>query len=261
MPLAVQKEVVRSLKSEIFLGFGAILIAAPHHAFDAISVEREMEGRFAHVEIPTWDKEDLKKIGAKGFPALNIDVPEAILSEFANESFGSPLLMQRFCSRLCTDYDVIKTLASRRSFNPSRARRTEIYSSVAKQFGLTAFSRLSRGPQQRTDRLPRRLRNSEKAVDLYEAILIAVAKTGPKSEISYNEIRSALQEILQEAHMPQKNQITNALGHMHKIAKSKIEGEPVLEYVDDILYLVDPFLKFYMRWSLTHADDAVQFLD
>ncbi|MEO1314297.1 MAG: hypothetical protein AAFV27_10525, partial [Pseudomonadota bacterium] len=74
MPVEVQREVVRSLKSEVFDGLTAILIAVPHRAFDAIGVEREMEGRFAHVEIPSWQQDELLEISSKGFSALNMEV-------------------------------------------------------------------------------------------------------------------------------------------------------------------------------------------
>ena len=55
--------------------------------------------------------------------------------------------------------------------------------------------------------------------------------------------------ILVESDMPQKHEISSALGHMSGIAKDEIKGEPVLEWSDDFLYLTDPFLMFYMRWS------------
>ncbi len=52
MEQAVQKEIVRSLKGEVFKGLDVILIAVPHRAFDAIQVEPEMQGRFTHIAIP-----------------------------------------------------------------------------------------------------------------------------------------------------------------------------------------------------------------
>lgn len=196
MPKTIQKEVVRSLKSEIFEGLEAVLIAAPHHAFAAIGVEKEMEGRYAHVEIPTWDEADLAKIARKGFPRLKVEISDSLKYEFASESFGSPLLMQRFCGRLCLVYDIRQTLKEKRQIKPTKITRQEIYNYVAHNFGFTSFSRLSKGPQQRADRLPRRLKGQTKTVDLYEAILIAVANTGPKEKLSYTEIRSALQDTL-----------------------------------------------------------------
>jgi hypothetical protein len=248
MPTDVQKEVVRALKSEIFDGLVAVLIAVPHRAFDAIGVEREMEGRFANVEIPSWEVRELKEIASQGFPVLNMNVSADCVEEFATESNGSPLLMQRFCGRLCAHYEVSDTLDSRMDFNPSDSTKVGIYSSVAKQFGFPTFEKLSKGPQSRSRRIDRNVVNGGDPLDIYQAVLRAVAMTGPKEKIHYNEIRDQLKSLLEENAVPQKHEVSAALGHMSGIARDDIEGEPVLEWADDHLYLTDPFLMFYMRW-------------
>jgi hypothetical protein len=85
-------------------------------------------------------------------------------------------------------------------------------------------------------------------LDIYQAVLRSVAMTGPKEKIHYNEIRDQLKVLLEEQDVPQKHEVSAALGHMSGVAKDDIEGEPVLEWTDDFLYLTDPFLMFYMRW-------------
>ncbi len=51
--------------------------------------------------------------------------------------------------------------------------------------------------------------------------------------------------------MPAKHEVTSALKNMSSIAKSKIEGEPPLEWVEnqDEVVITDPFLLFYMKWA------------
>lgn len=249
MPTDVQREVVRSLKSEVFDGLVAILIAVPHRAFDAIGVEREMEGRFANVEIPSWSVSELMEIARIGFNELKMDVASACQHEFADESFGSPLLMQRFCHRLCVHYDVERSLSENREFNPSDEVKKSIYRYVSSQFGFPTFEKLSKGPQSRSRRIDRKLIGSNEVLDIYQSVLRAIAGTGPKEKIPYNEIREALATLLIAENIPQKHEISAALGHMSGIAKDEIEGEPVLEWSEDFLYITDPFLMFYMRWS------------
>lgn len=249
MPKAVQREIVRALKSEVFDGLVAILIAVPHRAFDAIGVEREMEGRFANIQIPAWNVEELRLISDKGFPELNMDVATECRVEFAREAHGSPLLMQRFCARICSHYEVEETLPSKKPFNPSDSAKREIFEDVAEQAGFPTFEKLSKGPQSRSQRIGRRLSDGTGTLDIYQSLLRAVASTGPKEKLNYVEIREALRSILVESDMPQKHEISSALGHMSGIAKDEIKGEPVLEWSDDFLYLTDPFLIFYMRWS------------
>jgi hypothetical protein len=249
MPQRVQREIVRSLKSEVFEGLTAILIAVPHRAFDAIGVEREMEGRFAHVEIPSWEADELVNIPAQGFPELNMVVSESCISKFVEESNGSPLLTQRFCNRLCGLYEIDETCPEVREYNPTTANLKEIFENVAKQFGFPTFEKLSKGPQSRSKRMDRKKIDGTGTVDIYQSVLIAVANSGPKEKLHYNEIRDELRKILVETDIPQKHEVSSALGHMSGIAKDDIEGEPVLEWADDFLYLTDPFLMFYMRWS------------
>lgn len=245
----IQRDIIRTLKSEIFDGLTAVLIAVPHRAFDAIGVEREMEGRFAHIEIPVWSASELKKIASIGFPLLNMEVSDLAIKRFSAESHGSPLLMQRFCARLCSFHDVNGTLPKHREFNPSSKALSDIFISVAEQFGLPTFQKLSKGPQSRSKRIDRQLRDGSGSLDRYEAVLKAVAMTGPKDKIHYDEIRDQLKILLDEGSGLQKHEVSAALGHMASIAKNEIDGEPVLEWADDFLYLTDPFLIFYMRWT------------
>lgn len=247
----LQTDVVRALKSEVFHGLQVVLIAVPHRAFDAISAEPEMEGRYAHVTIPEWSPKDLEKIASSGFIALGMNVAPESVADFCEEAIGSPLLMQRFCGRLCLHYDVHNTNAPIRDFAPTKAVRDEIYRKVAQQFGFPTFEKLAKGPQSRSKRNPRRLRDGSGALDIYQAILIAVGRTGPKAKLHYDEIREALRGLLKEFDIPQKHEVSNALGQMETIAKEKLKGEPVLEWSNDYLYLTNPFLMFYMRWSDT----------
>lgn len=167
MPETVQREVIRSLKSEVFDGLCAILIAVPHRAFDAIGVEREMEGRFAHVEIPAWSAVELLEIPKKGFLALNVNVPVDVQKKFSEEATGSPLLVQRFCGRLCSHYDIDEVARMEREYAPSDAVCIEIFESVAKQFGLPTFQKLAKGPQSRAKRIDRNLLAGEGSLDIY----------------------------------------------------------------------------------------------
>ena len=52
IPQEVQKSIIQSLKGAVFSGLSVILLAVPHRAFDPITVEDELQGRFKHIEIP-----------------------------------------------------------------------------------------------------------------------------------------------------------------------------------------------------------------
>lgn len=249
LDVKLQKSLIHSFKSEIFDGLTVILIAVPHRAFDTISVQREMEGRFANVEIPRWSEEDLQKIASLGFDALNADFPLARAERMAKESYGSPLLMQRFCLNICQQADLLVAEEERVSISIGSEALEGIFKEVAEQFGFPTYKKLSAGPQARSDRIQRQLSDGLGTVDIYQAVLLAVSKTGPKSEVHYNEIRDSLRSLLSDSDVPQKHEVSNALRNMSRIAREQIDGEPVLEWLDDSLYLTDPSLMFYMRWA------------
>lgn len=245
----VQRKLVQAFKAEIFDGLNVVLIAVPHRVFDAVTVQKEMEGRFVNIEIPRWDNGNLLKIAELGFPALNARLESKVEKLLAKEAYGSPLLMQRFCLNICQEVDLLESEKTPVEITIPKQALQEIFKNVAEQFGAPTYKKLAEGPQARSDRIPRRLREGSSAVDIYEAILRAVALTGPSEEISYNDIRDKLRVLLRDEFVPQKHEVSNALRNMTLIAKEKISGEPVLEWMDDTLYITDPSLMFYMRWA------------
>tara|TARA_E500000318_G_C3550296_1_gene208591 strand:+ start:420 stop:1688 length:1269 start_codon:yes stop_codon:yes gene_type:complete len=256
VPKATQQLVVRGLKAEVFSGLSIIILAVPHRAFDAISVEKELEGRFRHVEMPNWSREDLSKIPELGNPALNVTCTTETIEGFAEEALGSPLLMQSFCSSMCINRGIKTAQEQLSDITPTYDETRTIYLEVAEDFGLPTYKLLWAGPQSRKPRIQRKTIDGQD-VDKYQAILMAVARTGPLAEITYDQIKDAMRQIL-VGELPQKHEITQALAQMGKIAQRSSEisaqglGEPAIEWdgEGDTLYVVDPYLRFYMKWGI-----------
>jgi hypothetical protein len=55
------------------------------------------------------------------------------------------------------------------------------------------------------------------------AFLGPLLQQGPR-KLHYNDIRDALKSLLLETSVPQKHEVSAALGHMSGIAKDEIEG-------------------------------------
>jgi len=246
----IQQSIIRSLKQPIFKGLRVIILAVPHRAYDALRVESEMTGRVVQLPIQLWELEELKQIAILGFKALNLECPEEIIDRLAVESFGSPHLMQEFCFRLCKFNDIIsKVEGTPQVLSPPNFEDffKQIVDNISSK---VAFERLARGPRQRTDRIQRQLASGAEE-DIYTAVLFAIAETGPKTEISYEEIRAALKKILAED-VPRGQEITRVLSKMDEIAKEKLHGEPVLDWDKENtkLFISDPFFAFYLRWAI-----------
>jgi hypothetical protein len=242
----VQAIIVNSLKSAVFDGLNVIIIAVPHRAFDPLAVQQEMQGRFIHLEIEAWTLEELKLIPERGFPALNVIVRKSLIKKICDESFLNPLLVQDICSRTCAVNDILHTQEEEREL--INVNMDIILEDVAKNSGFPTYDRLKRGPQTRTDRKPRNLKQGG-TVDIYQAIMLAVAYAGPKVRTEYDELRSSLRDLLADGALPQKNEITSSCGHMSQIAKNELSHAEPIEWYDDGLVISDPFLLFFLRWQ------------
>jgi hypothetical protein len=243
---------IKSLKGAVFRGLKVILLSTPYRAFEAIKAEPEITGRFKHVTVPDWSREDLRKIADAGFDALNVNCPPRIIEEFAKEAEGSPLLMQQFCWNLCYDNGIEAAKLSKYVIDPSFPT-DRIYREVATDAGLPVYEKLKKGPQTRTERIPRPL-IAGGSVDIYQAILLAIAATGPKEKLSYDQIRSSLNGLLSDK-VPQKLEVSNALNHLSAIDAESNRGPRALDWnADELeLVLVDPFFRFYLRWEVAKA--------
>jgi hypothetical protein len=236
----IQRAIIQSLKGAVFKGLSVLLLAVPHRAFDPVVVESEVEGRFKHVAIPNWSADDLILIPERGFRALNVTLDRANQRQICDDSFGNPLLVQEICSELCLQNGVRSARTWKLKLDPSLLDRT--YRALAESKGFPVYQSLKRGPDGRKARKQRELRRGGQ-IDLYEAILAAVARLGPKSTTTYDEIRGSLKEILADEKSPvSKNELMTCLSNMSKVAK-KAQGEPPLEWIntDQRLEIIDPF--------------------
>ena len=246
----IQKEVIQSFKAPVMRGLTVFLLAVPHRAFDPITVENEVEGRFKHIEIPTWELDDLEMIAELGFPALHVNCKSTVMAEMSKQASRNPLLMQEICAELCLENDVTSTQDN--LVDLDSAKLEAAYKEIAESKGFPKFQRLRNGPQARKARESRLLTDRTEE-DIYSVIMMALSNVGPKAKTTYDELRSEIRSLIHsDGKMPQKNEITAALSHMTAIAKKDIKGEPAIEWVKETneIVITDPFLIFYMK----HAD-------
>jgi hypothetical protein len=250
MEKVLQEGIIRSLKQPIFKGLHVVILAVPHRATDAIKAESEMTGRVTQISIPLWGIDELKEIATLGFDKLNVNCSPIIISQLATESYGSPHLMQEFCSRICKLNGIEESRSEVQ--NITAPNYTTFFQGIIDSIASKiAFQKLAKGPKIKgQERVQHELLSGEKA-DIYKVTLMAIAETGPKIEISYDELRASVRKVL-KTEPPKRHQITRVLGEMHKIAKG-MPSEPVLDWGhedDPTLYISDPFFAFYLKWSL-----------
>lgn len=247
LPKDIQGSIVRALKQPIFDGLPVCVIAIPHRRYDAVRVEKEMTGRISAIEIPSWSVDELEFIPVTGFRLLNLKVNDAAIDRLAAESIGSPHLMQEFCRGLCRltewreDHDLTGI---------SSSDLDSIFRDVAETIGRPIFDKLARGPRQRTDRIPRKLKDG-RTVDIYVLVLHALAHLRPGLvSLEYEDLRAAIRDVSAEQ-IPQLHEVARVLKHMATIAASDQSSTPVIDFEEDEkkLHVTDPFFAFYLRWG------------
>jgi hypothetical protein len=229
-----------------------ILISVTHRAFDVVRAEPELTGRFSTVAVPTWSSGDLSLIATLGFNALRTVVNQTIIHEFAREAQESPFLMQRFCWELCFDNGIEKPGILTKRIETFET--TKMFISIAKDAGLPTYQKLAAGPQSRKLRNKRPLVNGKDA-DIYEVVLLALAETGPKLKVSYEELRETMNRLLISM-MPQKHEITASLKHLATISRGA-GTQDAIDWDEDNreITVADPYLRFYLRWQIRSQDN------
>jgi len=227
-----------------------IYLAIPHRRFDAVKVEREMNGRIQNVLVPAWEKEELTGIAQLGFPLLNITPDLNTSARLAEEANGSPHLMQEFCRKICRQTGLEETSEKPLEINATSFPFNRIFTEVASDLGKIVFDKLAQGPRPRADRLQRRLKGGGTA-DIYRVVLRALANLQPGVEtIEYEPLRSSIREILIN-NIPQGHEVSRVLEHMARISASDESSVPVIDYQKDErrLHKTDPLFAFFLRWG------------
>lgn len=244
---AERVRVVRALKAALEDGLRVVFLCVPHRALEPIRAEGDMRGRIEFINVPDWQGDELREIGTRGFTALNVGVDDRVLEEFVSEAFGSPHLMQEFCRHLCRRNKVRSRQLLRKVLE--FRDRDGFFRRAIDGGAQDVVDSLAAGPQSSRARLQRTFVNGESG-DIYVAVLRAIADTGPKTTLTYNELRESLRSILAEE-PPAAHEITRVLERISDISRKRFGDRGAIDFEDTrrTIHVVDPFVAFYMRWG------------
>lgn len=247
----LQAVIVRVLKGAVFEGFPAVVIAIPHRRYDAVRVEREMNGRIEPIKVPDWTVEELVEIPVRGFPLLGLTASQDLTLRLANEAYGSPHLIQEFCKELS------KRAAAAGTSIIDDVFEEDVFRVIAEHTGRIIFDKLASGPRARTDRIQRPLVGGGSA-DIYRVVLIALSRIAPgMHKIDYETLRSSIRDIL-SGDIPQAHEVTRVLEKMAEIASKEEMSVKVLDWDDEEqkLHITDPFFAFFLKWSKEYVNNT-----
>lgn len=241
----VQLYIARILKTELFNGLNAVIVSLPHRSDEAITLNSDLTGRTTTIAIPGWTCEELKEIALKGFNLLGIAVSEEQINLLARESISSPQLMQDNCFALA--YIVA---ASDGVDEVTDKLVKQAFFETASNYGH--YNRLveaiKRGPSRGSNRRKEYM-VANSSVDIYRLVLLALKEDPPVTKMSIDELKDRLRRILGVGiAVPNTSTLSAIINKIVVIVKGIMPDLDALEYNEKCLYILDPFLLFYMRW-------------
>lgn len=245
-----QEAIAQQLKEAIRNGVKIICASVPYHSDDVLRANSDLRGRVIGIDFNYWNKEVLCKIGQKGFHELNLSVSSIIIERFAEESAGSPQLMQALCLNYCFELGIYE----RSENNISLVFESNIFSKTCNRvLQMTDYSsvvdKMGEGPKTRGSDRKSYITKEDTCLDVYKILLKALAKNPPNLLFRYAELISRIESICKNE-SPSGSSITGACHHMSQICND-ITNQAILEWDGDgdVLDIRDPNLLFYLRWN------------
>ncbi|MBP2420730.1 hypothetical protein [Microbacterium imperiale] len=98
---AARRAIVLALRPLADLGCAVILSTIPGGELDPAFSTTNTGGRRKTVTVPRWGVEELEQIATQGLKALRLWASPDLITNLAEQSFGSPQIMQQLCLDLC----------------------------------------------------------------------------------------------------------------------------------------------------------------
>ena len=243
---SIQKYIARTIKAELFNGLKAIILTLPHRSDDAIRLNPDLIGRTAFIDISAWTIDELKKIAETGFSLLKIDASDELIATLAQESIASPQLMQENCLKLAS------TMVKNGIRQITTALMAKTFRQTSKNYDHYAniLGTASKGPLQGQKRRTIYTLKNGQTMDIYGLIFASISKDPPIISLSIKEIKERFKQLLTDGHkLPTTLNTANSIKHIEKIIKDQVPHLDTVEWKDSCLYILDPFLLFYLRWG------------
>ena len=258
IPQAIQSEVAQQLKDAASRGVRICVASVPHRADNVVRALPELRGRVLAIDLDYWTRRDLLQIPKLGCPLLGLDVDEKSLQMFATEASGSPQLMQSICMWMCNHLGMRETAEPFRAVTLDELSRKEILFLTSCTVDFRSLVRaLIVGPKVRAGERRTYVHHDGRVGDVYLTVMRAVAME-PKLTIEKDELMRRLDALCNGAH-PDAASVVRACTTISQIASGfAAPMGPTLEWDDPAQTLIvpDPYLLFYLRWSIALEREA-----
>ncbi len=241
-PPEIQYDIACQLKEVIRSGFKAAVISLPYRSDDAIRLNPDLTGRISIIEIEPWKKEELMRIANKGFSELDMEVGKMFTEKMAEESIHSPQLMQSICLNIGLLPEKIEKITEAAIEESCRFTCMNLpYKDVVRI--------LKAGPSTRgQQRLKYTLKGGSQQ-DIYGLILKILADNPPLVELGIEELMERMKRNTGGS-MIKPKKVKDSLKNWQKMLEQQGSLYQVLEWKDDVIYILDNMFLFYIRWGI-----------
>lgn len=239
----------QQFKDAIRKGLRVVIASLPHRVDDTIRTNPDLQGRISIIDMQTWNRDELKQIPEKGFVELKKKIPKKIIDLLTMESIASPQLMQLICLNICVlaegnDFSIDETLV-KRAFRFSTLNLD--YDKVVKIIQNGKSSRGQKRTVYQTDTLG--------TIDLYGLILEALALDPPFTDISFDDLYNRILKLIKGKNMPSIISVKNYLKNIQDVLNANDRSYEVIEWKDNIIYIIESLFLFYLRWGRGTTND------
>lgn len=258
IPAAIQGDVAQQLKDAASRGVRICVASVPHRADNVVRALPELRGRVLAIDLDYWSRHDLLQIPRLGCPLLGLEVDSASLQMFATEAAGSPQLMQSICLWMCNHLGAHETAEPGRAVTLDELARKQILFVTSSTVDFRTLVRaLIAGPKVKPGERKLYVHHDGRTGDVYVTIMRAVAME-PKLTIDKDDLMRRLDALCNGA-SPDAASVVRACATLHQIAGAfGGAAGPSFEWDEPAQTLVisDPYLQFYLRWSVALEREA-----
>ncbi len=245
----LQVEIGRQIKTAAERGIRIIVASVPHRSDDVVRSNSELRGRTQNIDIGFWDNCELLEIAKLGFRALNMHLSDAVLKELAENSCGSPQLMQRICLNLSVSLGVVAAYEATRyvADNEINLRNALLTTSTSCDY-KTLLTTMHGGPKTRGMERNKYDFIDGSRGDVYRCILLAIRQDPPLMDLPYSVLMERVRSVcIEEA--PMGRGVTEACGQISEFATKDRTVEFDTDADVETFHISDPYWLFYLRCS------------
>lgn len=249
----LQESVGRQIKAAAEVGIRFCIASVPHRSDDMVRSNHELRGRTINIDTSFWSKDDLVKIGIKGFEELNFDVPLAAIKSFAHEICTSPQIMQSLCLQMCFNKDCRERVHAKRRVSLNSKDIQEILEEASSRADYSSLLRqMHAGPRVRgTERKEFDFYDRSRG-DAYRAALLALKANPPSMSYDYADLLARIAKVCVDE-KPVGSSVTESLKQISAAAERMHPNQKIVEWDPDAssgtFSIMDPYFLFFLRSS------------